>query len=400
MNAGGPARRSTAELEAPVPADAADDFLAKLHYVSESLASFGFVDERRDRVWFELRDQSASDDVSGRIRSVAAKMSAARRHSDARVLVDHLDRPVPFTRDPHDELLATGEIVPFGPGRYAFGPKLTRLMQAFQRCVDRIARDFRATPLTFPTLIGGDVLERCSYIRSFPHSLSLVSHLREDLDAIQDFAKTTRWSADHLAYDARHLAPAPNLLSPSVCFHYYAMHAGSRHPSLLTSTATGKCFRWESGNLTGLERLYDFTMQEVIFLGGGEEVLAKRTQSIDAAVALFDEIGLAYEIRTATDPFFIDSYAPQVTFQKAFELKFEIRALLPYKERTFAIGSFNYHQDLFGRAFDIRDRADQPLHSGCMGFGIERVALAVCAQFGLEPSGWPKALEVESHGAP
>ena len=173
------------------------------------------------------------------------------------------------------------------------------------------------------------------------------------------------------------------------------MNAGKRHKQLIASrTATGKCSRWESGNLEGLERLYDFSMQEVIFLGRGEEVLAKRQASIDRTTALFDEpLGVAYEIRTATYPFFIDSYAPQVTFQKAFELKFEARALLPYKQKTFAVGSFNYHQDLFGRAFDIQDGNGEPLHSGCVGFGLERIALMVFAQFGLDPANgqrrWP-----------
>jgi hypothetical protein len=43
--------------------------------------------------------------------------------------------------------------------------------------------------------------------------------------------------------------------------------------------------------------------------------------------------GLSYEIRSATDPFFIEEYA-SATFQLAFDLKFEIRADLPYKQKT------------------------------------------------------------------
>jgi seryl-tRNA synthetase len=288
--------------------------------------------------------------------------------------------------------LAAGEIFRFGSGRYGFGPRTTRLMQAFQRLVDDRARGIRATPYVFPTVIGGDLLERCSYIKSFAQSVSLVSHLREDLHGIQDFAATTRWEGEHLHYDASRLAPASCLLSPSVCFHWYAVNAGMRHAQLQTSTATGKCFRWESGNLSGLERLYDFTMQEIIFLGRAQEVLAKRQEAIVAATAFFDALGVAYEIRSATDPFFIDTYATQTTFQKAFDLKFEVRALLPYKNATFAVGSFNYHQDVFGRAFDIRDTEDQFLHSGCEAYGLERIALMVFAQFGLDPAGWPKSL--------
>ena len=256
----------------------------------------------------------------------------------------------------------------------------------------RTGRIHGAPRIQFPSLIGGDTLDRCGYLRSFPHSVSLVSHLREDLDAIQRFAETTRWGGAHLGYEEATLAPASCLLSPSVCFHWYASMAGQRRPQLTTTEAVGKCFRWESGNITGLERLYDFTMQEIIFVGTGDAVLAERRRSIEAFSAALDTLGVAYEIRSANDPFFVNDFANQATFQHAFELKFEVRALLPYKNKTFAVGSFNYHMDHFGRAFDIRGDDGLPLHTGCTGFGLERAALMILAQFGLDPKDWPPQL--------
>ena len=124
------------------------------------------------------------------------------------------------TADPHEALAAAGEIVPFGPGRYALGPRITHLMRAFEAFVHRTGRIHGAPRIQFPSLIGGDTLDRCGYLRSFPHSVSLVSHLREDLDAIQRFAETTRWGGAQLGYEAATLAPASCLLSPSVCFHW------------------------------------------------------------------------------------------------------------------------------------------------------------------------------------
>ena len=109
-------------LEGPVPQETADDFLAKLHYVSESLERFAFADERRDRVSFSVRDGGSAEIVSDRIRSVAAKMSAQKRPIESSVLVSHLDRVPRHTTDPHEALAAAGEIVLGSvPGRYATG---------------------------------------------------------------------------------------------------------------------------------------------------------------------------------------------------------------------------------------------------------------------------------------
>ena len=79
-------------------------------------------------------------------------------------------------------------------------------------------------------------------------------------------------------------------------------------------------------------------------------------------------------------------------FQLAFELKFEILAPLPYKQTDLAIGSFNYHQDFFGRSFAISGKSGAPIHTSCVGFGLERVALAFLAQHGLNPKLWPAAI--------
>jgi seryl-tRNA synthetase len=177
-------------------------------------------------------------------------------------------------------------------------------------------------------------------------------------------------------------------LSPSVCFHLYAWFA-NRVLNAQCVTAIGKCFRYESRNMAGLERLWDFTMREVIFLGTADYVLGHRQKTIDATVRILDRWGFAYEIKSATDPFFIEDYAPMAAFQLAFELKFEVLAPLPYSQKDLAIGSFNYHQDFFGRSFDISDADGVPIHTGCVGFGLERVALAFLAQHGLDPRAWP-----------
>jgi len=176
-------------------------------------------------------------------------------------------------------------------------------------------------------------------------------------------------------------SPVECLLAPSVCFHWYEWLRESRldQPSLIT--ALGKCFRYESSNLTGLERLWDFTMRELVFVGPETYVLSQRDKMVQVAVQLLEEWGLAYEITTASDPFFIDNYAIQAAYQQGYELKYELLVPLPYSGKKLAVGSINYHQDFFGRCFSIEAEGG-PAHTGCIGFGLERLALAFLAQHG------------------
>ena len=144
-------------------------------------------------------------------------------------------------------------------------------------------------------------------------------------------------------------------LSPAVCYHVYHMNR-DRTASLPTALAygiCGKCFRYESSNIAGLRRLWDFTMREVVFLGDREGVLAHRERSIEMMGRFLDEHRLAGEIRTASDPFFIAPDAVAKTyFQLSSETKYEIALMLPGDDRL-AVGSHNYHTDFFGRAFNI-----------------------------------------------
>ena len=97
-------------------------------------------------------------------------------------------------------------------------------------------------------------------------------------------------------------------------------------------------------------------------------------------------------MESANDPFFIGEFRKQVAFQSAFQLKYEVRARLPFKESTLAVGSYNYHQDFFGRQLNITLPDGSPAHTGCAAFGLERMAFAFLAQYGFDPEQWPPAM--------
>jgi hypothetical protein len=56
-----------------------------------------------------------------------------------------------------------------------------------------------------------------------------------------------------------------------------------------------------------------------------------------------------------------------------------------------AIASANLHLDHFGVEYGI-EVAGGVAHSACVGFGVERIALALLWQHGLDTARWSRAL--------
>ncbi len=343
-----------AHLPARIPSHLVDEFLKRVPFVSDEISTFRLAAEGT-QVLFQVREgaEARADTIAAHIAEVAGKLCSADPAPRVRVVASQPRLPSSFDADPHVLLERTGELVRFGRGRYGLGPRMTALVAALDRRLCRMAGGFHSTACAFPSLIGADTLDRCRYIRNFPTALTLVTHLREDHARLREFASTARWDGGGLTVDAASLSRVDCLLAPAVCFHWYAALADSRLEGSRSITAVGKCFRYESTNLTGLERLWDFTMREFVFVGAREYVLEQRERCIAACISLMDQLGLAYEISTATDPFFVDGYALQAAYQQGFELKLELLLPLPYAGRNVAAGSLNYHQDFFGRSLAI-----------------------------------------------
>jgi seryl-tRNA synthetase len=54
--------------------------------------------------------------------------------------------------------------------------------------------------------------------------------------------------------------------------------------------------------------------------------------------------------------------------------------------------SFNYHQDHFASTWGVRLADGALAHTGCVGFGLERLALALFKRHGLDAQGWPSTV--------
>lgn len=309
-----------------------------------------------------------------------------------KILFNAQDRSVPYSGDIISELLEQGQIVSMGQGQFAYGQVFLSLMRYFDDQFNNFGAQCGANEVTFPSLIPVETLDRCDYFTSFPQFISFVHHLPENYSQVESFVKDIQKdSCSHIHFSE---SDSEYVLSPAVCYHLYQRlqdyqleTEGSCYRSV------GKCYRYESVHLTDLERLWEFTMREIVFVGSDQYVEKGRERSLEWIKKFLTDIGLKCRIETADDPFFLGDARKKQIMQRVFNLKFEIIADLPYKGKGLAIGSVNRHNDFFGTRFHISQQNNRPACTGCTAFGIERFTYAFFSQYGLNPNNWPELVK-------
>ena len=81
--------------------------------------------------------------------------------------------------------------------------------------------------------------------------------------------------------------------------------------------------------------------------------------------------------------------------QRDQRLKFEILCPVISMENPTAICSFNWHQDHFSAKFGIRNADESVAHTACLGFGLERVTLALIKAHGFDAKAWPDPVRAQ-----
>ncbi len=70
----------------------------------------------------------------------------------------------------------------------------------------------------------------------------------------------------------------------------------------------------------------------------------------------------------------------QIQQQLKFELLIPIRA----EDTPTACMSFNYHRDHFGLTWGLLDHTGEVAHTGCVAFGMDRLAVALFRTHGID----------------
>jgi seryl-tRNA synthetase len=237
----------------------------------------------------------------------------------------------------------------------------------------------------FPPVMSRKHIERHGYLKSFPNLLGCVCGLhgteKEIRDAADSHYKGEDWT--------KALAPNDLVLTPAACYPVYPV-AAERGPVPAEGymfDVAADCFRREPSK--DVDRLQSFRMREYVRIGTPEQIGEFRERWIKRATAMTEQLGLPYRIDQASDPFF--GRTGQMMAISQFEqcLKFELLIPTHSAEKPTACMSFNYHLDHFGTIWDLADAKGTPSHTGCVAFGMDRLAVAMFATHGIDPAKWP-----------
>jgi seryl-tRNA synthetase len=291
-----------------------------------------------------------------------------------------------------DELVAAGLLIPSGvPGVYGRGDVFEEVRTRFDELVSRAFADERPERLRFPPVLPRRQLEATGYLKSFPHLAGTVFAFEGsegEAQAMQELAdRHEDWSA--------YVTQTELVLMPAACYPVYpAIAARGPLPAGGVTIDPGPAYVFRHEPSGDPARLQMFHMRELVRVGEPDTVQQWRDHWRDRALEILRGIGLDANFDVAADPFFGRAGRMMAASQREQALKFEILVQIAGPEPT-AVASFNYHQLHFAETFDIRMDGGEHAHTACLGFGHERITLALLKTHGFELDKWPEEVRAQ-----
>jgi seryl-tRNA synthetase len=281
------------------------------------------------------------------------------------------------------------------PGVYGRGDSFERVRFGFDAKVTAAAEAEAPEHMVFPPLLPRRQMEEVGYLRSFPHLACTVFAFDGDEGQAEEQGRRAAAHGDWSGFQEM----TDLVLKPAACYPVYPAIA-ARGPlaagGVMVDAGATYVFRHEpSGDPA---RLQAFHQREIVRIGEPETVVEWRDRWRDRALELLLAVGLDARLDVASDPFFGRAGRLLARSQRAQELKFEVLAPIAGDEPT-AVASFNYHQDHFSEVYGIEmaggGDADRVAHTACLGFGLERITLALVRRHGLDQDRWPAGVRAE-----
>ncbi len=299
-----------------------------------------------------------------------------------------------------DELIGYGLLIPTGvPGVYGRSGEFEQLIDYLDAGITRLARNDGAEVMRFPPTLSRRTIESSGYVQCFPHLLGTVHCYHgdewENLERIKGIdGHDGRWTKSQLACQV--------VLTPAACYPVYpAIAQRGRLPEKgRLVDVCSYCFRHEPSD--DPTRMQAFRIREFVRLGLPADVKAFRNEWLSRGRQLLEALGLRCRVTVANDPFFGPAGEMLALMQRDEQLKFELQVPAGGAEEWTACISVNFHRDHFGKAFNLRTSTGERANTGCVGFGMERLALALIHQHGPDISVWSRHLKavLESDAKP
>ena len=286
--------------------------------------------------------------------------------------------------DFHRALVERDLMMPSGvKGVWGRGTAFEDIVRRFDDLVMRETKDDGAQELQFPPVLPRTLIEKLGYLDNFPQLAGSVHSFVGGEGDAREVARRAREDEDWESM----LSPTEVMLAPAACYPVYPNFSGMLPGGGRLITVQGWVFRHEPSDEP--TRLQSFRMREFIRLGAQDEVVSWRDAWLERGLELLRRLGLDAKPDVAADPFFGRTGKMMAAQQVEQRLKFEILVPVNSAEQPTAVCSFNWHQDHFSGKFGIRTSQGETAQTACLGFGLERVALALLNTHGLDTQDWP-----------
>lgn len=288
------------------------------------------------------------------------------------------------------DLVSHGLIVPTGvQGAFGRCAVFEDVLERFNSLVTDLAANDRAQVFTFPPVISRKVLERTDYLHSFPHLCGTVySFFGKERDALE---LGRRLHAGEDWSDTQEMTDL--VLNPAACYPVYPTFTGTVPPAGRLVTMLHWVFRHEPSDEP--TRMQSFRVREFVRVGTKDQVVEWRDMWLGRGLELLTSLGLQAKAEIAADPFFGRGGKLMAENQMKQALKFEIVVPVISAENPTACCSFNFHQDHFGSTFAINTSDGNTANTACLGFGLERIVMALFKTHGFDPDHWPAGVRAK-----
>ncbi|MDR6103474.1 seryl-tRNA synthetase [Agrobacterium larrymoorei] len=289
-----------------------------------------------------------------------------------------------------DRLFDKGLLIDTGvDGLYGRSGQFEDVITGLESLVSKVGGGDKAEAIRFPPGINRAYFEKSGYMKSFPQLAGTVhSFCGCELDHI-NLLKTMDEGGDDWAKDQK---ITDIVLTPAACYPLYPTIAkrGNLPDGGGLYDIQSYCFRHEPSKDPARQQL--FRMREYVRMGTESDVTDFRQLWMDRGVAMMEGIGFDVKLDIANDPFFGRAGRMLANNQRDQNLKFELLIPVTSSTNLTACMSFNYHQDAFGAKWGLNLADGSVAHTACVGFGLERLALALLAKHGLDVDQWPQSV--------
>jgi seryl-tRNA synthetase len=282
-----------------------------------------------------------------------------------------------------EEMLASGLLIA-GPVDGVYGRSSTYELVAtgVENFLTRLGADEVEDYVRFPPILPRAVFELTGYLSSFPDLMGSVHSFagddRQHADLVELAESGQPWATS--------LDPTEVMLCSAACHSVYPRYVGVLPEGGHKLQVSSWCFRHEPSR--ALTRMQSFRMLEHVFVGSSSDAGAFRERWIGRAHEALVDLGLEIEMVTANDPFFGRGGRLLARSQRDEELKFEFVTPFDASTPSVAIASSNLHMDHFGQTFGISTASGEVAHSTCLGWGWDRIVLALFRHHGTDPALW------------